>query len=149
MKKWYLLFIVISIALLLGFGVFRWQSLSTATDTTLRDKKQIIVSISPGDGVTMIDKNRNNPNFVILDVRTPREYGPEHISGALNVDYSSYSFRTNLDQLDKTKTYLIYCRSGRRSGLALDVMRELGFSEVYNIGGGILAWKSNGLGHLN
>ena len=58
MKKWYLLFIVISIALLLGFGVFRWQSLSTATDTTLRDKKQIIVSISPGDGVTMIDKNR-------------------------------------------------------------------------------------------
>ena len=149
MKKWYSTIMVLSMALLLGFGVIHWQTRSTSSDSTLVNKKQIIKSISPGDGLSMIEKSKNNLNFVILDVRTPQEYDPEHISGAMNVDYSSYSFRTNLNQLDKAKTYLIYCRSGRRSGLALDVMRELGFSEVYDISGGIVAWKTKGLPYLN
>ncbi len=148
MKKWYLAIMVLSIVLLTGFGVFRWQAQSTSSDGALGDKNRIIGSISPKEGSSIIEKNRDNPNFIILDVRTPQEYSPEHISGAINVDYYSNSFRSNLNQLDKGKTYLIYCRSGRRSGLALDVMRELSFSEVYNIAGGILAWKANSLPYL-
>jgi len=148
MKKWYLAVMVLSIVLFVGFGVFRWQAQSTSSDGTFGNKNQIIGSISPKEGLTILEKNRDSPNFIILDVRTPQEYNPEHISGAINVDYNSYSFRTNLNQLDKGKTYLIYCRSGRRSGLALDVMRELSFSEVHNIAGGILAWKANSLPYL-
>lgn len=147
MKKKSLTFMVIFIASLLGFGLFQWQS-STASDTTLKTKKQITRNISPGDGLTLIDKNKNDPNFIVLDVRTPREYDPEHISGAMNLDYYSQNFRPNLKQLDKAKTYLIYCRSGRRSSATMDMMRELGFSEVYNIVGGMSAWKANGLPYL-
>jgi len=49
-----------------------------------------------------------------------------------------------LNNLDKNKTYLIYCRSGARSGSALDIMAELNFREVYNILGGINQWKAEG-----
>ena len=148
MKKWHTTIMVLSIVLLVGFGVFRWQAQSSSSDGVLRNNNQIIGNISPKEGLSIIEKNRDNPNFIILDVRTPQEYSPEHISDAINVDYYSNSFRSNLNQQDKGKTYLIYCRSGRRSGLALDVMRELGFSEVYDIAGGILAWKANSLPYL-
>ena len=148
MKKWYLAIMVLSIVLLTGFGVFRWQAQSTSSDGALGNKNQIIKTISPKEGLSIIEKNRDDPNFVILDVRTLGEYGPEHISGAINIDYYSNSFRTNLNQLDKEKTYFIYCQSGRRSGLSLKMMRELGFSEVYNSAGGILAWKANSLPFL-
>lgn len=149
MKKWYSIIMVLSIALLFGFGVFRWQAQSTASDTKIGTKKQVLMNISPVDGVAMIEKNKNDPNFIILDVRTPREYAAEHLTGAMNLDYYSSSFRTNLNQLDKSKTYLIYCHTGRRSGLTLDMMCDLGFSEVYDIAGGIAAWKAKGFSYLN
>ena len=149
MKKWYSIIMVISVALLFGFGVLRWQAQSKASDTTLWNKKQSFMSISPIDGMDMIEKNKNNPNFIILDVRTPGEYASGHIAGAMNLDYYSKSFRTTLNQLDKSKTYLIYCHTGRRSGLTLDLMRDLGFSEAYDIEGGIAAWKAKGLSYLN
>jgi rhodanese-related sulfurtransferase len=149
MKKWYSIVLVVSVALLFGFGVLRWQAQSKASDTTLAHTKQSFMSISPIDGLAMIEKNKNNSDFIILDVRTPGEYAPEHIAGAMNLDYYSKSFRKNLNQLDKSKTYLIYCHTGRRSGLTLDMMRDLGFSEVYDIAGGIAAWKAKGLSDLN
>jgi rhodanese-related sulfurtransferase len=82
-------------------------------------------------------------------VRTPKEYTAGHLSGAINLDYYSNNFRTDLEQLDKSKTYLIYCRTGRRSGVTLNMMRELGFSGVYDIAGGIKAWLAKGLPYLN
>ena len=148
MKKWYSIIMVVLIALLFGFGVLRWQVQSKASDTTIANSKQSFMSISPIAGRAMIEKNKNNPDFIILDVRTPGEYASEHIDGAMNLDYYSKSFRTNLNQLDKSKTYLIYCHSGRRSGLTLDMMRDLGFSGAYDIAGGMAAWKAKGLSYL-
>ena len=75
-------------------------------------------------------------------MRTPEEFGEGHIENATNIDFYSETFRDELDNLDKNKTYLIYCRSGGRSGKALDIMAELNFKEVYNILGGINQWKS-------
>lgn len=149
MKKRFSIIIVLSVALLFGFSVLRWQAQSTESGATLENQKQTIVSISPSDGVAMIEKNKNNTEFMILDVRTPQEYAMEHISGAINLDFYSKNFRTNLSNLDKDKTYLIYCRTGRRSGVTLNMMRELGFSGVYDVAGGIAAWKAKGLPYLN
>ena len=140
---------VLSLALLFGFGVVRWQAQSTESGAMLGNQSQVIVSISPVDGVAMIEKNKDNPDFMILDVRTPKEYTAGHLSGAINLDYYSNNFRTDLEQLDKSKTYLIYCRTGRRSGVTLNMMRELGFSGVYDIAGGITAWIAKGLPYLN
>ncbi len=106
---------------------------------------QIIEDITPQEAFTLIQNNRNNPDFVIIDVRTPKEFTEEHIENAINLDYYSETFRGELNKLDKNKTYLIYCRIGGRSGSALDIMKELNFKEVHNMLGGILAWNAEGL----
>jgi len=78
-------------------------------------------------------------------VRTPEEFADGHIENAINLDYYSETFGDELNKLDKNKTYLVYCRSGRRSRNALDIMEELNFREAYNMSGGIIEWKAEGL----
>lgn len=83
---------------------------------------------------------------VVLDVRTEEEYQSGHLEGALQHDYyETESFKSFLEGLDKSKTYMIYCRSGGRSGTALDMMEQMGFAKVYNLDGGITAWKAANL----
>ncbi len=106
---------------------------------------QIIENITPQEAFTLIQTNQNNPDFVIIDVRTPEEFAEGHIANATNIDFRSETFPDELNNLDKNKTYLIYCRSGGRSGNALDIMEELNFREVYNMSGGISQWKAVGL----
>ncbi|MEM3061226.1 MAG: rhodanese-like domain-containing protein [Candidatus Bathyarchaeia archaeon] len=106
---------------------------------------QTIERITPREAYALIQKNKDNLNFIILDVRTPEEFVNEHIDDAINLNYYSETFRDDLNGLDKNKTYLIYCRSGSRSGIALEIMKELGFREVYDMSGGITAWKAEGL----
>ena len=111
----------------------------------VEEPKAQIENISPGAAYGLIQENKNNPDFVILDVRTSGEFASGHIENAINLDYYSATFRDDLDKLDKDKTYVIYCHSGGRSGNALKIMEELGFMKVYNILGGISAWKAEGL----
>jgi len=105
-------------------------------------KNQIIKNIVPEEAYLLIQKNISNKKFVILDVRTPEEFISEHIENAVNLDYYSATFKNDLDRLDKNSIYLIYCRSGNRSGNALTMMKDLGFREVYNMLGGIVNWKA-------
>ncbi|MDM3870720.1 rhodanese-like domain-containing protein [Porticoccus sp. W117] len=86
-----------------------------------------------------------HPEVLVLDIRTPKEFAEGHIAGALNIDYYSDDFKQNLSQLDKSKTYLVHCRSGGRSGRSLKLFRELGFEKVIHLDGGIKAWKSQSL----
>ena len=106
---------------------------------------QIIESIPSLDAFSLIQENQDNSDFVIIDVRTPEEFTEERIENAINIDYRSETLQDELDELDKNQTYLIYCRSGGRSGNALDTMEELNFKEVYNLLGGINQWKAEGL----
>ncbi len=80
------------------------------------------------------------PNTVILDVRTSGEFSAGKIRGARNLDIMSPSFQSQVSQLPKDKTYLVYCRSGNRSGQACEIMAELGFEKVKNLSGGIMRW---------
>lgn len=83
---------------------------------------------------------------IILDVRTEGEFQEGHVEGALQHDYyETDSFKGFLEGLDKSKTYLIYCRSGGRSGTTLDMMAQMGFDKVYNLDGGFNAWKAANL----
>lgn len=108
----------------------------------VRDQTAIIEDITPQEALTLIDDNRSNPDFVIIDVRTREEFSGGHIENAANIDFYSETFRDMLDNLDKSKTYLIYCRSGARSGSTLDIMAGLNFEEVYNILGGMIQWRA-------
>jgi len=103
---------------------------------------QTIKDISVKEVYDLIGKNKDNQSFIIIDVRTPKEFADERIENAVNIDYYSKEFQNELNKLDKEKTYLIYCLSGNRSGRALAIMKELGFREVYNMLGGIIQWKA-------
>lgn len=129
------------IGVLLASGCIQTETNTTKSETQI----QIIENITPEEVYILIQENKDNSNFVILDVRTPEEFLGEYIENAVNLDYYSDTFRNDLDKLDKNKTYLIYCRSGRRSENALNIMKELDFREVYNMLGGIIKWKSEGL----
>ena len=83
-------------------------------------------------------------SVVVLDVRTPGEFQTGHLANALNIDYEGLNFEGEVNKLDKTKTYAVYCRSGRRSGLTTDLMAKYGFKSIYNLEGGIQAWQSAG-----
>ena len=91
----------------------------------------------------LIEAQSQDTQFVILDIRTPKEYRAGHISGAINIDYYNPKFTSNLDQLDKTKTYLIYCRSGNRTGNSLKAFSKLGFNNLYHLKRGIIDWQTN------
>ena len=82
-----------------------------------------------------------NPELIVLDIRTPEEFKDGHIAKAINIDYKADTFESELEKLDRTQTYLMHCRSGRRSGLALDTFSELGFMHIIHIDDGILGWK--------
>jgi len=82
-------------------------------------------------------------NFTILDVRTAEEYLAGHIPGAANLDFNNSAFLTQLNGLDKSNRYLVYCRSGRRSAEASKIMQDKGFN-ITNLLGGIIDWEKAG-----
>ena len=101
--------------------------------------------IEPPKAAAMIQDNQSNKKFMLLDVRTPKEFEESHIPGAINIDYNSSSFRTEVGKLDRSVIYLLYCRAGNRSSSALEVMKSMGFTRLAHIAGGITAWKQAGL----
>lgn len=80
-------------------------------------------------------------DLIILDVRTSEEFSEGHLEGATMIDFYRDDFAEQLKGLDPDAPYLLYCRSGNRSGQTAELMRELGFSDVSDIDGGILAWN--------
>ena len=80
-------------------------------------------------------------NVVILDVRTTKEFNEGYIPGAKHIDVlQAEAFKKQIRTLPKDKTYLIYCRSGKRSATALNIMKENGFTNVKHLGNGIRGW---------
>lgn len=90
----------------------------------------------------MFAKILNEQNAIIVDVRTPEEVSGGVIKGAsVFADIKGASFETQIAALDTSKTYIVYCRSGARSASAAEYMSQKGFKHVYNLEGGITAWK--------
>lgn len=73
-------------------------------------------------------------DLVVIDVRTPAEYGQSHLTQAQNIDFYSANFPAQINGLDKNKTYKLYCRSGNRAGQAERMMKNMGFKNVENLG---------------
>lgn len=106
---------------------------------------QINEDITAKEAFALREKNKDNPNFVVLDGRTLKEFEEGHIEDAILLDFYSETFLEELNKLDKNKTYIVHCRSGRRSKKTLNKMRELEFKEVYNLLDGMKGWKKEGL----
>jgi rhodanese-related sulfurtransferase len=81
------------------------------------------------------------PGAQLIDVRTAREFSNGFIAGAKNVDYNGDSFEKQIKKLDKNKPVLVYCAAGGRSENAAELLKQLGFKEVYDLIGGYNDWK--------
>lgn len=82
---------------------------------------------------------------VTLDVRTPGEFFNGHIAGAMNIDVEGMNFNSEIEKLDKSATYAVYCRSGRRSEIAVQAMKDAGFKDLFNMKAGTEEWSAAGL----
>lgn len=82
-----------------------------------------------------------NPDAVILDVRSKWEFESGHIPGAKHLDFFSPYLEAELNNLERDKYYLVYCRSGARSYTACNVMANMGFKKLANMMGGLIAWR--------
>ncbi|MEW6144443.1 MAG: rhodanese-like domain-containing protein [Thermodesulfobacteriota bacterium] len=100
--------------------------------------------IESEEAKVIIDENKGKPGFIILDVRTAEEFSGGHIEGARNIDVKSESFSDEVGKLDRSKTYLVHCRTGRRSETAVEVMEEMGFTDIYWMQDGIVGWQDAG-----
>ena len=80
--------------------------------------------------------------YTIIDVRTPEEFEEGHIEGAQNINVKSEAFVAEIENLPKSDTLLIYCRTGKRSIYAAQVMVSFGFQKIYDLDGGFLNWKT-------
>lgn len=100
-----------------------------------------LTNLGPKQFQTLI----GNDSVQLIDVRTPKEFVEGHINHALNIDYFSEDFSAMINKLNKENPVYIYCRSGKRSGNSVALFKKAGFTQIYNLEGGILGWQSDSL----
>ena len=126
--------IILASLLIIGISVTSCQS-----QTKGNSSKQINTTIP----VDEFDKKLSETKDVqLVDVRTPEEYQEGHLKNALNYNINGSDFDNQLSKLDKTKPVMVYCLAGGRSAEAADIMEKKGFTEVYNMQGGIMKWNA-------
>lgn len=86
---------------------------------------------------------KKSKTIVVLDVRTPEEFAAGHLKGAQNIDIRQQDAYSKLDKLNPKTTYLVYCRTNHRSGMAVDYMMRKGFKNVYQMMDGFPGWAAN------
>ena len=104
-----------------------------------------VVPLTVPEADTIIAANLGNPDFVILDVRTPGEFAAGHLEDAVNIDFNSGTFDADVGALDKSKTYLVHCAAGSRSAMATADMLAMGFGDLYDMVDGFSGWVAAGL----
>lgn len=142
MRKYLLVELFLFIIVLIGL-IFTISYIENSNINTLRT-----VVIKAFSDLTPVQFNQaiDSGKYKLIDVRTMDEYKAGHIKGAKEEDfYQTDAFSKYLDILDKNGKYLIYCHTGRRSGLTLGLMQQKGFKNVYDLAGGFSAWESSNL----
>ncbi|CAM2065550.1 Rhodanese-like domain-containing protein [Sulfidibacter corallicola] len=118
----------------------------TESQTESQTKSQINLAVDVATFDQAIKKEMAvEGQAVLLDVRTPEEFKQGHIAGAELMNFHDPKFQARLGKLAKDKTYLVYCRSGGRSGKTAKMMKELGFVRVYDLAGGMIDWNKKSM----
>jgi rhodanese-related sulfurtransferase len=133
---------------LLVFGAMpvAFTTIATAGETaatTASAPAPAAVAVAPMSQEALLDHQSSHPDHLfVLDVRTPQEYAEGHVPGAVNVPQEQLASR--LAEVPKDKDVVIYCRSGRRSALAADVLAANGYSRLSHLEGDMNAWVAKG-----
>lgn len=104
-------------------------------------------NIAVGNEITVEDAARKigENSVCVLDVRAPDERLRGYIKGSENLNFYDQDFRNKIEKLDHTKTYIVHCAGGGRSGKTVKLMKELGFGSAYNLIGGFGEWVKKGM----
>jgi phage shock protein E len=102
-------------------------------------------ALAPLDAQKLIEENRDNAKFVIIDLRTQREFDDGHIEGAKQIHYYATNFMRVISQIDRESTLFLYCQKGRQSPLAFRALQRLRFAQIFILDGGIEEWINAGL----
>jgi len=94
--------------------------------------------------IELMQRIKANKAGLILDVRTPEEYAEGHIPGAINIPHDQLGSRHQEIATHKNKDIVLYCRSGRRVGIAADILQAAGFSKLLHLAGDMGNWRMNG-----
>jgi len=141
MNKYVILGLAFVVVVVLGVTVIAFNP-GNKSDTKVLGSASSFSSLAPTD----FNKALSSGKYKLIDIRTIEEFNAGHIKNAENADYyQTQQFSDFLDSLDKNAKYLIYCQSGRRSGLTLQLMKQKGFTNVNDLASGINSWKSSGL----
>lgn len=136
------LFVILVLSLASIVGLIFYYQPSTSSQQLAQKSKQVSMHLSAAD----FYKAKQTGEYTVLDVRTAEEYEAGYIKGAYQIDYyRTEAFTNYLQTLDKSKKYLIYCRSGNRTGKVLPMMKNMGFSYVADLEGGFKSWSANNL----
>jgi len=128
--------IILSLSLM---GVFLFSACQTNQVEKVTSSEEIQNIISSLNNVNQIDFS--NPNNVLIDVRTPEEYADGHVKGAINLNVKDDNFGKKVSELDSTKNYYIYCRSGVRAKSAEAIMLENNLKKVHTFQDGMMTYK--------
>ena len=106
------------------------------SDAPTGEDSPVVVNLTAEEGKVMMEED---PTIILVDVRTQEEYIEEHIPGALLVPVDELETLAPELMPDKESTYIIYCRSGNRSATAALMLIDLGYKNIYDMGG-IIDW---------
>ena len=129
--------LLVGIVVLGGEGIYYAH---TSQESLPTNTARMLESVN----ATVFDTRNAEQQRIIIDVRTPQEFSSGHLEGAHNIDFYSTEFTDTISTLDTSAAYSVYCRSGNRSGQTLELMESLGFTDVIDLEGGILAWVQSG-----
>lgn len=94
--------------------------------------------------VTPEHVNNNSQHFYIVDVRSNEEYTNGHVPGAVNIPYDAIQAHAGLLPADTDAPLVLYCRSGRRAGLAAAELNKMGYGNLFVMQGDMPAWREKG-----
>ncbi len=115
-------------------------SLSNCNDSTAQKQATQSAVLVADD----FEAKLSMPNIQIVDVRTPEEYKTGHIGNSKNINFYDADFKAQMAKLDKSKPLAVYCAAGGRSAKAAAILSDLGFKTIYDLQGGMGAWRSKG-----
>jgi phage shock protein E len=95
--------------------------------------------------LTSLKAAPSSPKYTLLDVRSTEEYQAGHISGAVNVSHSELSDKLSFLTQDKSEMIVVYCRSGRRAGIAEQILKDNGYTNVRHLAGDMKGWEESNL----
>ena len=116
-------------------------SLSNCHESTAQQASQVAATVLAPDD---FEAKALKATVQLIDVRTPDEYKAGHITNAKNINFYAADFKDQMEKLDKSKVIAVYCGVGGRSGKVSTILTQLGFKTIYDLQGGMTAWKTKG-----